>query len=507
MTGAASYGMFTEGAFDEYDLVGINHETMYFDSLHSIHPTKPLFCSEMIFPLGDPFNGVSGLDARVCEKEYMIGGFHFTAWNYGPNPSFLIDCTGTFGPGAHGFRAYLRQKEPFAKICPDWNFPGKEGQSVHLYLANNGDFVDVFVNGKALRTVQTDMYAITPLDVVYEPGTIEIVAFKDGKEWARDVSFTPGTPAAIQLKMENLSLKADDTDVAIVTAFLVDEQGRRINSETGVEVVFSANESGEFISTLSARDDGFQGHNGPAVKFFQGKCQAFFRSLRSGKDLVIAAQARNLPKAELVISRSGEYLVPLVPTVPCHYVLDWTISKLHPYVMDDQRLMKEHMLERWEHIDTLGSPDVLYGALPDHWAGIAGKYPPGTSLNFACHAYAKVPDMGDKGGKKLGLHFEGIDGPANIHVTNGEKTAFGHHPANSPWPGHYRPEMTMLCDAFKPGDSVEIWVFIHDTNRVTGIGWPVRWTFTTQEEIDRTDEKTKREWAAGKRQSVTGKQE
>ena len=51
------------------------------------------------------------------------------------------------------------------------------------------------------------------------------------------------------------------------------------------------------------------------------------------------------------------------------------------------------------------------------------------------------------------------------------------------------------CAPFAPGDEVEIWVFIHDANRVTGIGWPVHWTYTTPEAIAALDAKTVREWA------------
>ena len=45
--------------------------------------------------------------------------------------------------------------------------------------------------------------------------------------------------------------------------------------------------------------------------------------------------------------------------------------------------MKEHQTERWEHIDTCGSPDILYEA--------GEKYPAGTSFHYALHAETVVP--------------------------------------------------------------------------------------------------------------------
>lgn len=89
MTGATSYGIFSEGAHEYYDIIGVNHQTMNFNALHKAKPDKPLYCSEMVIPLGpEPtwigMNVRSGEDAHQSEKDFVIGGFHFTAWRYGP---------------------------------------------------------------------------------------------------------------------------------------------------------------------------------------------------------------------------------------------------------------------------------------------------------------------------------------------------------------------------------------------------------------------------------------
>ena len=160
--------------------------------------------------------------------------------------------------------------------------------------------------------------------------------------------------------------------------------------------------------------------------------------------------------------------------------------------------MKEHRIERWEHIDTLGSPDILNGMLPNGWSGQPGVYPAGTSLNYAQHAYTRVPELGDADGKQLGLHFEGLDGVADIFVSNGDITYHDVHPEYAPWAGHYRPEFKMLCEDFCAGDEVEIWVFIHDAQRVNGVDWPVKWVYTTQEEAEALNAQTRKEWVAAK---------
>jgi hypothetical protein len=94
----------------------------------------------------------------------------------------------------------------------------------------------------------------------------------------------------------------------------------------------------------------------------------------------------------------------------------------------------------------------------------------------------------------LALRFEGIDGKANIYITGAGKQAVGAHCGDSPWFGHYRPELIVACDVFSPGETVEIWVMMHDVGRVHGIGWPVHWLYTTQAQIDALEEETARQW-------------
>ncbi len=491
MTGATSYGMFSEGAEATYDIFGFNHQTMNFDALHKAHPNQPIYCSEMVIPVGPQpvWMGMdvrSGEDAHQSEKDYVIGGFHFTAWDYGPDRARILDGIGGKGYGYYGFKAYLRQDEPLAKVCPEWSFPGKEGEEVDLFLANNGEYVEVYVNDEFVAKVTTDLYGVTQFKTVYKPGKIKIVAYKNGKVWAEDTSVTPGAPVAIKLELENPTLKADDDDQAIVSAYLVDKDGNVCVSETGIEATFSSNEAGEFVCAATVREDGYQGYNGPVIKFFDGKAQAFFRSMNVPGDLVVRVAAKGFETAELVIKRTEPSDIVNVPEIESNYIMDWTISKLYPNAMDDAKVMKEKQIERWEHIDTQGTSAILYMANQ--------LYPAGTSFHYALHAYATVPELGCKNGQKLGLYFEGLDGPANVYITDGDKTAFKNHASNSPWFGHYRPEMIMTCDEFKPGDKVEVWVMMHDVGRVHGIGWPVRWVYTTDEAAEALDAQTAKEW-------------
>ena len=501
ISGATSYGMWTEGAHEKeygYDLFGVNHQAAYFEGLHKEKPDLPLYCSESVNPLGEQRPGSiypDGLDAHVfTEKEFAIGGFHFTAWAHDSDRPRIMACDGTYQDKAFGYKAFLKPDEPLAKIV-SWCFPGKEGQKVHISLPNNGDRVEVYVNGKLAAARETDMFSISPVDIVYEPGEIRLVAYKDGKVWAEDTVHTPGKPAAIKLEMANLSLKADGEDVAIVNAFLVDKDGNWCDKATGWPTLFSSNENGEYIGSCTQRLDAHVGWHGPRMNFVYGKAQVYFRSSACKGDLVIKAENSELPVSELVIKREETGAIPQVEKCPNNFVIDWQISKLMPGKIDPLKIMSQKDTELWEHIDTQGSPDVLFGARPNPFTGGAALYPVDMDLNYAYFTKTVVPDMGErKAGEKLFLNFEGLDGIADIYIKGCGKTAYAHHAANSPWDGHYIPQWYVDADCFEAGEEVEIWIFIFKASRVTGIGWPVHWDYVTQETVDRYNEKEAREW-------------
>ncbi len=91
---------------------------------------------------------------------------------------------------------------------------------MHVYTS--GDEAELFLNGKSLGVRkkgkgEKDRYRLVWEDVKYTPGTLKVVAKKDGKVWATDTVTTTGKPAALTLKPDRNEINGDGYDLSYVT--------------------------------------------------------------------------------------------------------------------------------------------------------------------------------------------------------------------------------------------------------------------------------------------------
>ena len=156
--------------------------------------------------------------------EFVWTGFDYigepTPWGGGNDPSRssyfgIIDLAGFPKDRFYLYQAHWRPDFPMAHILPHWNWPDRVGQVTPVHVYTSGDEAELFLNGKSLgrkkkvwEGVNTadgspQMIAGKPIngmpayrirwdDVKYEPGTLKVVAYKNGKEWATETVKTTG---------------------------------------------------------------------------------------------------------------------------------------------------------------------------------------------------------------------------------------------------------------------------------------------------------------------------
>ena len=134
--------------------------------------------------------------------------------------------------------------KPMVHVLPHWNWQGREGETIPVYVYTNAAEAELFLNGKSLgrKTKGKDTTPIkvafknwkeadynTPYrlrwDVPFAPGELKTVAYQDGKVVAEDKRITASAPSGISLSADRPTIKSDGSDLSFVTVKITDKDG------------------------------------------------------------------------------------------------------------------------------------------------------------------------------------------------------------------------------------------------------------------------------------------
>jgi beta-galactosidase len=139
----------------------------------------------------------------------------------------IVDTAGFPKDRYYLYQARWRPELPMAHLLPHWTWPERVGQVTPVHVYTSGDEVELFLNGRSLgRKRKAPLeYRLRWDDVVYQPGELKVVAYKNGRRWATDTRRTAGPAAALRLQADRARIGADGRDLAFVTASVVDKSG------------------------------------------------------------------------------------------------------------------------------------------------------------------------------------------------------------------------------------------------------------------------------------------
>lgn len=168
-------------------------------------------------------------------------------------------------------------------IAPHWNWKGKEGQPIPVWVNTNADNVELFLNGKSLG--KKDMPRNSHLEwiVNYAAGRLEAVAYKHGKKITAFVE-TTAQPFRIVVRPSKNELLTDGRDATVLNVSVVDKQGREV-PDAGNLLHFSVSGDAKIIGVgngdPSSHEPDKYPDNGWQRHLFGGKCQVIVQSAKS----------------------------------------------------------------------------------------------------------------------------------------------------------------------------------------------------------------------------------
>ncbi len=142
----------------------------------------------------------------------------------------IIDLAGFKKDRFYLYQAHWRPDFPMAHILPHWNWPERIGQVTPVHVYTSGDEAELFLNGKSLgrKKKGPEDFRLRWDDVIYQPGELKVVAYKNGKKWAEDVVKTTGPAAKLLLQADRQEIDADGKDLSFVTVTVADKEGLQV---------------------------------------------------------------------------------------------------------------------------------------------------------------------------------------------------------------------------------------------------------------------------------------
>jgi beta-galactosidase len=176
---------------------------------------------------------------------------------------------------------------------PSWSWIGHEGRRAELEVYSADDEVELIVNGRSLgrRPAGVHHGFFARFRAVYQPGVVEAVAYRDGRETGRS-SLRSAGEVALHIRAEHTCIPADDQAVAYLELTLADSEGTMDSSTTDILTlrVDGPGLLAGFGSGAPATEESFVDSE---HETYRGRAQAVIRSTGGPGLIRVTASSRN----------------------------------------------------------------------------------------------------------------------------------------------------------------------------------------------------------------------
>ena len=319
-----------KGVTDAFDIVGFNYGLNRPDGYHKERPKRPIYGSETasaistrgVYSTDRLRNTLSAYDVNnpgwgeqaeewwkfYATREWEAGGFMWTGFDYRGEPTpygwpsvnsqfGVIDMCGFPKDTFYYYKSWW-SAEAVLHLFPHWNFEGREGEEIPVWVHSNLDEVELFVNGKSLGSQKVPHLGHLEWKVKYEPGVIEARGTKDGKLVLTGKRETTGPTVAIRLTADRTEIDADGEDVAILTVEALDKEGRPVPT-AGNLIGFKVSGAGSLIGVGNGDPNCQESDKEPRRSLFSGLAQAIVQSTKRPGEIHIEAAKEGWDGPEL----------------------------------------------------------------------------------------------------------------------------------------------------------------------------------------------------------------
>jgi beta-galactosidase len=197
------------------------------------------------------------------------------------------------------YQSRWRSELPMAHILPHWNWPERKGIVTPVHVYTSGDEAELFLNGKSLGKKKKGEfeYRLKWDDVVYQPGELKVIAYKNGVKWAEDVVRTTGKAAQLSMSADRPAVKADGADLIYVT-MRIEDKDKLLVPGSNNQIVFSIEGPGHIVATDNGDATSHESFQSKSKKAYNGMCLVIVAADKGATGtLTVKAESKGLKSA------------------------------------------------------------------------------------------------------------------------------------------------------------------------------------------------------------------
>jgi beta-galactosidase len=233
-------------------------------------------------PYGSDMTGLSPTSRRYEQVKKRLEDQGITEDPARSSYFGILDLAGFKKDRFFLYQSRWRPDLPMAHILPHWNWPERKGLITPVHVYTSGDEAELFLNGKSLGRKKKGQYEYRLKwdEVLYQPGELKVIAYKDGVKWAEDVISTTGKAIKLSMAADRPAVRPDGTDLIFITVRVEDKNNLLVPKSSNL-LNFSITGPGKIVAV----------DNGDATS--HDPFQASYRRAYNGMALVIVAAEKS----------------------------------------------------------------------------------------------------------------------------------------------------------------------------------------------------------------------
>lgn len=216
----------------------------------------------------------------------------------------IVDLAGFPKDRYYLYQSHWRPDLPMAHILPHWNWPERKGIITPVHVYTSGDEAELFLNGKSLGRKHKGQYEYRLVwdNVVYQPGELMVVAYKNGQKWAEDIMTTTAKAAQLSVSADRAAIRSDGSDLAFITVRIEDKNKLLVPRSSNL-VNFSITGPGKIVVVDNGDATSHDPFQASSRKAYNGLCLVIVKAEKGATgSFTLKAESKGLKGSTVVIA-------------------------------------------------------------------------------------------------------------------------------------------------------------------------------------------------------------